>query len=1042
MRRKQWIVLGCMLPAIIQPTSSGLAQDSTDALRSTDWRFSRSRQATSAIDRRLAPALDGLRRASREPVRVLTGAGAQSVVSLDLDIPSPLSSSFERTGQSFLTARLPAITHSVLPTELKPKTMPYACETAPEPKGKTGRTQFFDRVIDGKPVVGGLISVRMNGDGTVTSVFNSLAAVPSKPLQWDDVKSLRDIPALNAARRAPIAKIIPDAKQRAAALKLAQPVWIPLRAAHQQGLLGARHATWSNAQGELMNGFVLPDDTVLAPSLVPGTRKDRKIPVALIDERTKLPTFVSYRSRGGYPVAAAGIFDNPAEVAFRYLEENPEVFLTGQARCQFDVVDIGQSSISPRITYVKLEQVIAGRRVYGAQLVFEIEDGARVQTIQGHTIGHADMPLVPQIDYEQARSTALAMIDTALPSQPASVRNDLKKRATSVDLVIFPGEVVAQKGLAKPLQSRLAYHARTLLHGLFVDAVTGNVLYGYSRLHGANVVRDAGGATILQEPTFREVSRDGVISTPGTALSPDAAAANAALPIVRDFYLAHGWRGTDGTGSDLVANVNVNMFTCPNAFSPPAPPAPGNDQSYFCVGEAVGDVLPHELTHGVVWNSSNLTYADESGALNESYADIMGNLAFPDVVVPPATIPTWISGEGTTAFAAGIFRNMANPTASAPPQPANYGTYLARNDLGCSPVDIPGIACDFGGVHLNSGIPNLAHVLMSDGGAGGLVGMGRPKVRTLAFDVMTARLSSWSRMIDAAIATKVSCDTAFALGARDVTGAAAFTQLDCDQVPGAFGTVGLDPDLVSNWIPPAAGFAGILVRFAGETTDNGCTITDLALQMNSPSGLIESRASIAGATSPLVVNYLGLLTSTIATSTPPIGTTTKRHVISWTSAFGEMPVITSSIVALPPAGATNCLGFAVTETRDSAVTISPGIPFVGGAGLTATGNAGSVMNTQCTLTGTDVQLVDDSGNTISDAGPTAAWSDIVWNFGVTITLARTVAIAIAPPGATPAGPTNFNLSGTVSWTYTPGLGDARWKLVYRVGKPAGVTCSP
>ena len=1050
-RWKSTLLGGLVLTIAAYPIGAAYAQGVTDTLRSTDWHFTKGKQAVVAIDRRLAPALDALQRASREPVKVQAGADAQSVISMELDVPSTAGASFERAAQSFLTARLPAFTHSILPTELKLKNPPYVCETAPDPKGKSGRTLFFERLIDDKPVIGGLVGVRMKGDGSVVSVFNSLAPITSQALQWDDVKGLRDVPALNAARRTPIAKLIPDAKQREAALKAAKPAWIPVRSASQQGLLAVRHAIWVNAQGELMNGLVLPDDTVLSPSLVPATRKDKKVPIAYVDGRTNLPTYISYRSRGGYAVAAVGIFDNPAELAFRYLEENPEVFRTGQARCQFDVVDVQQSSVSPRITYVKLNQVIAGRRVYGAQLVFEIEDGARVQTIQGHTIAHADMPLTPQIGYDQAKDTALAYIDTALPKQPAAVRNGLKNLDVAVELVVFPGEVVAQRGLAKPLQSRLAYHTQTLLHGLFVDAVTGDILYGYSRLLGADVVNDAGGATILQVGSFPEVSRDGVIATPGTALSPDAATANAALPVVRDFYRAHGWRGTDGTGSDLIANVNVNMFTCPNAFSPPAPPAPGNDQSYFCVGEAVGDVLGHELTHGVIWNSSNLIYADESGALNESYADIMGNIAFPDVVVAPATIPTWIMGEGSTAFAAGIFRNMANPgiplRASAgppsfPAQPAAYGGYLARNDLGCSPVDLPGVTCDFGGVHLNSGIPNLAHVLMSDGGVGGLVGMGRQKVRTLAFDVMTARLSSWSRMIDAAIATKASCDTALALGLKDVTGAAPFTQLDCDQIPGAFATVGLDPDLVSEWIPPAAGFAGILVRFPGETTDNGCTITDLALQMNSPGGMLESRASILGATSPLVDSYFGLLTATIATSTPPIGTTAKRHVISWTSAFGEMPTITSSIVAPPPAGSSNCLGFAVTETKDSAVTISPGIPLVGGGGLTLTGNPASAMNAACTLLGTDVQLVDESGNAISDAGPTANWSDVVWNFGFSVTLARAAAIAIAPVGSTPAGPTTFNLSGTVSWSYTPGLGDTRWHLVYRIGKPAGLTCSP
>ena len=36
------------------------------------------------------------------------------------------------------------------------------------------------------------------------------------------------------------------------------------------------------------------------------------------------------------------------------------------------------------------------------------------------------------------------------------------------------------------------------------------------------------------------------------------------------------------------------------------------------------DVVGHEMSHGVIQNSANLTYENESGALNESFADIFG----------------------------------------------------------------------------------------------------------------------------------------------------------------------------------------------------------------------------------------------------------------------------------------------------------------------------------------------------------------------------------------------------------------------------------
>ena len=37
------------------------------------------------------------------------------------------------------------------------------------------------------------------------------------------------------------------------------------------------------------------------------------------------------------------------------------------------------------------------------------------------------------------------------------------------------------------------------------------------------------------------------------------------------------------------------------------------------------DVVGHELTHGVTEFTSGLIYENESGALNESFSDMMGN---------------------------------------------------------------------------------------------------------------------------------------------------------------------------------------------------------------------------------------------------------------------------------------------------------------------------------------------------------------------------------------------------------------------------------
>ncbi len=127
------------------------------------------------------------------------------------------------------------------------------------------------------------------------------------------------------------------------------------------------------------------------------------------------------------------------------------------------------------------------------------------------------------------------------------------------------------------------------------------------------------------------------------------------------------------------------------------------------------DVSAHELTHAVTNSTSNLTYQNESGALNEAMSDIVGAVAEAWVDSgggaggnPAAIVPstgTWLIGEKVAGpmLPGGALRFMANPTADM----ASKDNYAERI--------MPG-GTDRGGVHLNSGIVNLAFYLMSEGG--------------------------------------------------------------------------------------------------------------------------------------------------------------------------------------------------------------------------------------------------------------------------------------------------------------------------------------
>jgi bacillolysin len=113
------------------------------------------------------------------------------------------------------------------------------------------------------------------------------------------------------------------------------------------------------------------------------------------------------------------------------------------------------------------------------------------------------------------------------------------------------------------------------------------------------------------------------------------------------------------------------------------------------------DVVAHELTHGVTEYTSNLIYQGESGALNESFSDIMGTSAefFFQPPGPGALQADYLLGEDI--FRPGGLRSMSDPGSFGDPD--HYSRrYTGREDNG--------------GVHVNSGISNQAFYLAIEGG--------------------------------------------------------------------------------------------------------------------------------------------------------------------------------------------------------------------------------------------------------------------------------------------------------------------------------------
>lgn len=119
------------------------------------------------------------------------------------------------------------------------------------------------------------------------------------------------------------------------------------------------------------------------------------------------------------------------------------------------------------------------------------------------------------------------------------------------------------------------------------------------------------------------------------------------------------------------------------------------------------DVTAHELTHGVTQYEANLIYWRQSGALNESFSDVFASLTKQKFMNQRAEDADWLLGDKlfTDRFVGAALRSMKAPGTA-------YNDPILGRDP--QPPDMDGYVDtvqDYGGVHINSGIPNRAFYL-------------------------------------------------------------------------------------------------------------------------------------------------------------------------------------------------------------------------------------------------------------------------------------------------------------------------------------------
>jgi Zn-dependent metalloprotease len=460
----------------------------------------------------------------------------------------------------------------------------------------------------------------------------------------------------------------------------------------------------------------------------------------------------------------------------------------------------------PGQSVVLVEQRVNGIPVFGSsgKVIVNPSLGVTALTASFSPVGIEST--TPTVTDAQAIATAKAKLREQLSSKTRErsldrARADLEILTTKADLTVFDPALMRGRG-ATPGPARLAWAVSIDTFRVFVDAITQDVLFIFRDQPTASARQIYDLASSVKFPGKKIIDE-----TDGSRQEPvpddgDLAYTNAGIVfdyLVKAFGRA-GIADVDGNGAVLESYVRYgqeqNAYWCNSGGNY----CPKPHTMVYGPGFAKAlDVVGHEMTHGIISEEARLNYADESGAVNESLADIFGTLM--EFHANPSTA-NWVLGEALPGFTlTKPLRSMAFPnmmdedgksmfdkskpiSGSNRGQPDHYSDYVKRDDPLCETTGDYFNGC----VHFNSGILNKLAFLISEGGPHKGVdveGIGRAKLGKIAYRALTTQLNASSGLVQAADAFVQSCQD---LAANNIIGV---TAGDCKQVVAARQATGL-----------------------------------------------------------------------------------------------------------------------------------------------------------------------------------------------------------------------------------------------------------
>ncbi|MFN2313273.1 MAG: M4 family metallopeptidase [Bacteroidales bacterium] len=489
----------------------------------------------------------------------------------------------------------------------------------------------------------------------------------------------------------------------------------------------------------------------------------------------------------------------PEERLYRFLDETKALSGIDNPRESFKIADIRTDELG--ITRIRTVQQFRGVDIYGAEATVHL-DATRERFTGAFHRPDMNTNTTPSVSAAAAVRRVIedVSIETVYRQLSRKEQDILDYVAPSSSLVLYnTGEDNYRLAWAVTVRPNFIEEWK-----YFIDASGGDVIHKYNNTCSDgpvtaqaydlnNVLQTI--STYLETGTYylmniSENMYDGATGE-GTIVTLDAnntstsnldysyvtssnntwplknavSAHNHATLAYRYLWNTFGRKSVNGLGGNIFSFVNVaedDGTSMENAFWNGKAVFYGNGGTSFYSLAGALDVAAHELGHGVVSNTANLEYYGQSGAINESYADIFGSMVDRD---------DWRIGEDITRTSyspSGALRDMADPY--------NGGTSLSQPYWQPKSTSEMYIGTqDNGGVHINSSIGSHAYYLYA-------TAVTKEKAEQVFYKALTDYLTMTSKFIDFRIAVVQAASDLYGASSTEVTKAGeAFTAVGIQQ---------------------------------------------------------------------------------------------------------------------------------------------------------------------------------------------------------------------------------------------------------------------